>query len=77
MITTIHQLFEQIQSLLPKEDLISRQDLKHLFESAASRLDLVTRDEFDAQTAVLQRTRAKLELLEAKLVELEQKKDSN
>jgi ubiquinone biosynthesis accessory factor UbiK len=77
MITSIHQLFEQIQPLLPKEDLISRQDLKRLFESAASRLDLVTRDEFDAQTAVLQRTRAKLELLEAKLAELEQKKDSN
>ena len=77
MITSIHQLFEQIQPLLPKEDLISRQDLKRLFESAASRLDLVTRDEFDAQTAVLQRTRAKLELLEEKLAELEQKKDSN
>ncbi len=36
-----------------------------------AKLDLVTRDEFDAQTRVLERTRARLEALEAKLAALE------
>jgi BMFP domain-containing protein YqiC len=36
-----------------------------------SRLDLVTRDEFDAQTRVLERTRAQLEALEGRLAALE------
>jgi ubiquinone biosynthesis accessory factor UbiK len=36
-----------------------------------SKLDLVTRDEFEAQTRVLERTRARLEALEAKLAALE------
>jgi BMFP domain-containing protein YqiC len=38
-----------------------------------SKMDLVTREEFDAQTAVLLRTRLKLEQLEEKLKELETK----
>jgi BMFP domain-containing protein YqiC len=36
-----------------------------------SKLDLVSRDEFDAQTRVLERTRAQLEALEARLAALE------
>ena len=36
-----------------------------------SQLDLVTRDEFDAQSRVLERTRARLEALEARLATLE------
>ena len=36
-----------------------------------AKLDLVTRDEFDAQTRVLERTRARLEALEARLAALE------
>jgi BMFP domain-containing protein YqiC len=36
-----------------------------------SRLDLVTREEFDVQRAVLLRTREKLEQLEARLAQLE------
>lgn len=36
-----------------------------------ARLDLVTRDEFDAQARVLERTRAKLEALEAQVAALE------
>lgn len=35
-------------------------------------IDLVTRDEFDVQQNVLQRTREKLTQLEAKVAELEQ-----
>ncbi len=36
-----------------------------------SRLDLVTREEFDVQKELLARTRAKLEALEARVAELE------
>jgi BMFP domain-containing protein YqiC len=46
-------------------------NLRVLLQSAFSRLDLVTREEFDVQREVLARTRAKLAELEAKLAELE------
>lgn len=63
-------LSEQISQLLPGEK--SREEIQRsvqlLVQSAISRLDLVTREEFDAQTAVLLKTRAKLEELE-KIVE--------
>jgi hypothetical protein len=36
-----------------------------------AKLDLVTRDEFEAQTRVLERTRARLEALEARLAAME------
>jgi len=36
-----------------------------------SQLDLITRDEFEAQSRVLERTRARLEALEARLAALE------
>ncbi|MFC0709517.1 accessory factor UbiK family protein [Azorhizophilus paspali] len=45
--------------------------LKALLQSAFSKLDLVSREEFDSQMAVLARTRARLEALEAKVAELE------
>ena len=40
-------------------------------ESALSRLNLVTREEFEIQQAVLQRTREKLEALEKRVATLE------
>lgn len=40
-------------------------------QSAFSRMELVTREEFDAQAKVLARTRAKLEALERRVAELE------
>ncbi len=55
----------------PAADL--EKNLRALLQSAFSRLDLVTREEFDVQREVLARTRAKLEALEAKLAELESK----
>jgi BMFP domain-containing protein YqiC len=38
------------------------------------KLDMVSREEFDVQTEVLARTRAKLEQLEVRLAELEQQR---
>ena len=48
-------------------------NFKSLLQSAMTRMDLVTREEFDVQMAVLARTREKLEALEARLAELEHK----
>lgn len=42
-------------------------------QGAFTKLDLVTRDEFEVQSQVLARTRAKLDDLEAKVRELEAK----
>ncbi len=46
---------------------------KALLQSGFSKLDLVSREEFDSQMAVLARTRARLEALEAKMAELDEK----
>jgi len=43
---------------------------KSLLQLALTRLDVVSREEFDAQTAVLKRTRERLEALEKQLAEL-------
>ena len=44
---------------------------KALLQSSFSKLDLVSREDFDSQMVVLARTRARLESLEAKVAELE------
>ena len=48
-----------------------KQNLRLVVETVIERMDLVTREEFDAQRAVLSRTREKLEALETKLGDLE------
>jgi hypothetical protein len=48
-----------------------QRNLRAGMEAGLARLDLVTREEFDVQTAVLARTRAKLEALEARVAEME------
>jgi hypothetical protein len=53
----------------PLQDV--EKNVKAVLGSAFSRLDLVTREEFDVQKEVLARTRAKLEALEARIAELE------
>jgi len=46
-------------------------NFRAVLRGSLSRLDVVTRDEFDTQARVLQRTREKLEQLEARVSELE------
>ena len=65
----IDQKMREILARSPAADL--EKNLRALLASAFSRLDLVTREEFDVQREVLARTRAKLQELEAKLAELE------
>ena len=52
-----------------REDL--EQNFRSVLQSGLGKLDLVTREEFEVQEAVLARAREKLEALEAKLKELE------
>lgn len=47
-------------------------NLRAALHSSLSKMDLVTREEFDIQQAVLARTRAKLNSLEKQLAEMEQ-----
>jgi ubiquinone biosynthesis accessory factor UbiK len=49
----------------------AEQNFRAVLQASLARLDLVTREEFDVQTAVLKRTREKLEALEARLAALE------
>jgi BMFP domain-containing protein YqiC len=50
--------------------------VKTVLQSQLSKLDLVTREEFDIQSQVLIRTREKLEAMEARITELETKLDN-
>ena len=75
MISTLAQrLSQELQQALPLlSNLIPKKQLQIALQAALARLDLVTREEFDAQAAVLQRTRTKLEALELRCSEIEQK----
>ena len=53
-----------------------RSTLRSVLGATLERMDLVSREEFDVQRAVLERTRDKLESLERKLLELEAKLDA-
>ncbi|MEN8175505.1 MAG: accessory factor UbiK family protein [Pseudomonadota bacterium] len=48
-----------------------RRNLDAGIQAALGRLDLVTREEFEVQEAVLRRTREKLEALETRVADLE------
>lgn len=63
------------QLLAGRPDIPGQQELQEqmrsLLQGTFARLDLVTREEFDAQQAVLMRTRERLEQLEQRLQALE------
>jgi hypothetical protein len=53
----------------PAKDI--EKNVKAMMSQGFSKLDLVTREEFDIQAQVLAKTRAKLEALEARVAALE------
>ncbi len=70
-------ILDEIMSRLTNDPKLSSQSsllsqLKPLLASSLQKLDIVSRDEFDAQSAVLLRTREKLEQMERQFNELEQ-----
>jgi BMFP domain-containing protein YqiC len=71
----IDDLAQRLAGSVPESVAALRRDLEQNFKGVLAgglaKLDLVTREEFDVQAAVLKRTRAKLTALEKRLAELE------
>jgi ubiquinone biosynthesis accessory factor UbiK len=71
----LDELARQLAESVPPNLRAFGQDLernfKALLHTGLERMDLVTREEFDVQRSVLERTRTKLEQMEARLAELE------
>ncbi|MCG8379161.1 MAG: accessory factor UbiK family protein [Proteobacteria bacterium] len=71
----IESILSDVSDALPdnlqhlKKDL--EKNLRATLNATFSKMELVTREEFDIQTSLLQRTRSKLDELQAKLSELE------
>ena len=72
---SIEDLARKLAESVPDNLRAIREDLEEGFRSVLKngldKLDLVTREEFEVQEAVLAKTREKLEALEARLKELE------
>ena len=72
---TFDDLAKKITDLLPGNFQQIQQDLesniKALLQSSLSKMNLVSREEFDIQSALLARTREKLDLLEKQLAEFD------
>lgn len=73
----LEDIIKRFSSALPEpvrhmqEDM--EKNLRGVMEGGLQKMNLVTREEFDIQSAVLLRTREKLEALEKRLAELEAK----
>ncbi len=76
MKTTINKLFESLESALPDQ---LAEDTKSAVQTAIrnglDKMELVTREEFDIQEKILQRTQKRLDELEKQLIELESRTD--
>lgn len=70
------KLVDRIAAAMPDDAKMLREDLNRTVRLAVSnglsRLELVTREEFDVQTELLERTRARLDALEARVQALEE-----
>ena len=72
---TIEDLTKRLSEAIPgglrelQHDM--EKNIRTVLENTFSRLNLITRDEFEVQKGVLSRTRAKVEALEKRVKELE------
>jgi BMFP domain-containing protein YqiC len=71
----IDEIARRLMDNLPPALRATQRDLESNFRAvlraSLGKLDLVTRDEFDVQSRVLERTRARLEALEARVRAME------
>ena len=67
----LHELRQGLQGKRPED--LSQSQLRSMMEALLRKLQLVTREEFDAQQAVLLRTRMKLEELEKQVTALQER----
>ena len=74
-LNTMNELARKLASSVPMDSDLLRSDLERnflgLLRGAFERMDLVTREEFDVQRKVLERTREKLVALESEIATLE------
>ena len=70
-INEISNKIKEVVATSPLADV--EKNLNALLKSAFTKMELVTREEFEVQAEVLRNTRAKLEALETRLAELEGK----
>jgi BMFP domain-containing protein YqiC len=75
------KLFEEINAKIsqviadsPAKDI--EKNVRALMNAAFTKMDLVTREEFEVQVELLRRTRAKLDDMERRIAELEQRTHS-
>lgn len=72
----LDELTQRIVKIIPAGIKDVQHDIEKnihaVLQSAFAKMDLVSRKEFDVQTAVLSRTREKLEALEKQVAKLEQ-----
>ena len=61
------EVIQQVNELVGNSGIKDEMDksLRALVQSGLSKLDVVTREEFDAQTEILKRTRSQIAALEA------------
>ena len=75
MLNFLQDLGKKLTDVLPSNMQLLKTDLEKNFHAvlrtAFAKLDLVTREEFDAQTKVLARSRQKITALEAQINALE------
>jgi ubiquinone biosynthesis accessory factor UbiK len=73
---SIDDIANRLANAIPPSFIHLKEDAEKNFhailQSALARLDLVSREEFEVQKAVLAKTRQKLEALEQRVVEIEQ-----
>jgi BMFP domain-containing protein YqiC len=71
----LNELSNKIREIVKESPLPDiEKNIDALLKGMFTKMELVTREEFDVQTEVLKRTRQKLEELEKKLFEIEARK---
>lgn len=72
---TLNDLARRLAEAVPTNLFMLQEDLEKNFrailQASFAKMNLVSREEFEVQTAVLARTRERLERLEAQVAELE------
>jgi|TARA_B110000438_G_C15467761_1_gene501733 ubiquinone biosynthesis accessory factor UbiK len=67
----LNKIIRKLKETIPNDVEVLKNDIEQNFQSAINakikKLDLVTREEFEIQEKVLQRTREKLEQLEEQM----------
>ena len=72
--TEIQNLSKKIKKLIQNSPISDKEDnINALLKGTFTNMDLINREEYDVQTEVLKKTRAKVEALETKIKDIEKK----